>query len=301
MNQTKRSIYIYLLPLTAVVIWSINMVVTKLAAQTISAISISFYRWVLAFILLTPFVLSRVLQQWQIVKPLLPKLTVLGFLGMLMYQGLAYEAAHTTTATNMGILNALIPTFTLALAAVLLGEKPGLLAIVGGMVSWIGIMILIGHGNPVNVLHGDFHIGDLLMLLAVIGYAMYGVLNRLWQIPLDLLSNIYLQIGFGMLLHIPFVLAQGLSSINATNVWLVLYAGTLPSLIAPLVWVKAIHVLGPSRTSIFLNLIPILAAVLAIVCLGEQWHLFHTVGGLLTVGGVILAQYKPAPKVSMQA
>lgn len=289
----QHKLYEYLLPVTAVVIWSINMLVTKLAAHAIPAMSISFYRWVLAFVVLTPFVLPRVIKQWSVVKPLLPKLAVLGLLGMLMYQGLAYEAAHTTTATNMGILNALIPTFTMLIAAVLLQVKPSAFAIVGGAISLLGIIILIGQGNLLNLLHGDFHTGDLLMLLAVLGYAVYGVLNRLWQIPLDLFSNIYLQIGFGMLLHVPFVLMQGLSPINAGNIWLVLYAGTLPSVVAPMVWVKAIHVLGPSRTSIFLNLVPVLAATLAIVFLGEQWQLFHTIGGVLTLGGVILAQYNP--------
>ncbi|RYZ94589.1 MAG: DMT family transporter, partial [Moraxellaceae bacterium] len=235
-------------------------------------------------------------QQRKAIAPYLPKLAVLGLLGMLMYQGLAYEAAHTTSATNIGILNAMIPLFTLAIAALLLHEKPSLLALLGGLISLTGIAILIAKGHPLNLLVGDFHRGDILMMLAVVCYAAYGVLTRLWQIPLDLLTTIYLQIGFGILFHLPLVMSQGLSAINANNVWLVLYAGTLPSLVAPLVWIKSIQLIGPSRTSIFINLTPLITAAIAIVYLNEAWHGYHSVGGLLTLTGVILTQLKFAAR-----
>lgn len=292
---------VYLLPLAAVIIWSINVIVTKLAVGAISAISISFYRWVLAFLLLSPFLVMPLWRQRAVIVPYLPKLAVLGLLGMLMYQGLAYEAAHTTSATNIGILNAMIPLFTLAIAALLLHEKPSVVALLGGIISLTGIAILIAKGNPFNLLVGNFHRGDILMLLAVVCYAAYGVLTRLWQIPLDLVTTIYLQIGFGVVFHIPLVISQGLSPISADNIWLVLYAGTLPSLVAPLVWVKSIQLIGPSRTSIFINLTPLITAAIAIIYLNESWHSYHSVGGLLTLAGVILTQLKfanPAVKTN---
>lgn len=289
--------YVYLLPLMAVVIWSINVIVTKLAVGVISAVSISFYRWVLAFLILTPFLVRSIWQQRQAIMPFLPKVAVLGLFGMVMYQGLSYQAAYTTSATNIGILNAMIPLFTIVIASLLLKEKPTHYAIIGGIISLIGIAILIGKGNPLNMLQGGFyqqglHQGDLLMLVAVLCYAAYGVLTRLWQIPLDLLTNIYLQIGFGALFHIPLMLYQGFSPINLQNVWLIVYAGTLPSLVAPLVWVKSIQLIGPSRTSIFINLTPMIAACIAVFYLHEDWHSYHSVGGLLILLGVILAQFK---------
>lgn len=285
--------YVYLLPLAAVLIWSVNVIVTKLAVGAISALSISFYRWVLAFVLLSPFVLPKVWRQRQLIWPYLPKLAVLGLLGMLMYQGLSYEAAHTTSATNIGILNAMIPLFTIGIAAVLLNEKPTLFAITGGIISLTGITVLIAKGDLLDIIGGhvsSFHLGDLLMVVAVFCYAAYGVLTRLWQLPLDLLTNIYLQIGFGMLFHIPFVLHDGFSPINADNIWLVLYAGTLPSLVAPLVWVKSIQLIGPSRTSIFINLTPLLTAAIAVFYLNENWLGYHTLGAIMILGGVVMAQ-----------
>ena len=293
MNALKQSRYVYLLPCIAVVIWSVNLIVTKLAVDVIPAFSISFYRWVLAFTILTPFTALKVWRDRHIVIPYLPKLAVLGLFGMVMYQGLAYEAAHTTSATNLGVLNAMIPIFTVVIAIILLRERVSRWAIVGCVLSFVGILILIGKGNPLNVMTGNFHLGDVLMLVAVVCYAAYGVLTRLWQIKLDLWTNLYLQIGFGVIFHLPLMMYQGFTPITTDNLWMILYAGTLASLVAPLVWIKAIQLIGPNRTSIFLNLMPILTAIIAVGFLHEEWHFYHTVGAVLTLLGVALAQIKP--------
>lgn len=294
---SKQKTIIYFLPLVTVLIWSVNIVITKLAIHSISAISINFYRWALAFIIFTPFVLPNIFKKWNIIKIFLPKLATLSLLGMQMFQVLMYISTYTTTATNMGVLNALIPILTISMVTLLLKEKPNIFILIGNTISLAGIFILIGQGNPLNILHKNFQIGDILVLLAILSYSMYGVLNSLWKIPLDLFTNIYLQIFFNILFHTPFLIMQGLSPINSNRIWFILYAGTLPSLVASIVWLKAIRTLGPSRISIFLNLIPILSVILAIIFLGEQWQPFHTISGLLILTGVVLSQYNPIIKL----
>lgn len=293
MNTTKPSQYIYLLPCIAVAIWSINLIVTKLAVGVIPASSISFYRWVLAFMILTPFTALKVWRERHMVIPYLPKLAVLGLFGMVMYQGLAYEAAHTTTATNLGVLNAMIPIFTVVIGIMLLRERVSTWALAGCVLSFVGILILISKGNPLNVLTGNFHFGDVLMLVAVLCYAAYGVLTRLWQVKLDLLTNLYMQIGFGVIFQLPWMMYQGFTPITKDNLLIIFYAGTLASLVAPLVWIKAIQLIGPNRTSIFLNFMPIVTAIIAVGWLHEEWYIYHTVGAVLTLLGVVLAQIKP--------
>jgi drug/metabolite transporter (DMT)-like permease len=301
-NTTSSvSPYIFLLPLITVLIWAINIVLTRAAIDVIQPFNISFYRWLIAFVVLTPFLLPKVSRERQMIMPYLPKLAVLGLFGMVMYQGLAYVAAHTTTATNMGIINALIPLLTVAVASVVLKEKPTLFAIMGGVVSLLGISILIGKGNPASILSGDIHLGDGLMVLGVFCYACYGVLARLWQIPLSLLSSIYIQIFFGALFQLPLVLYEGFQPINADNAVFVLYAATFPSLIAPLLWLKAIEQVGPNRTSIFMNVLPIFTALIAVSFLNEQWHIYHTFGGVLTLLGVGLAQIKLKQQVAVKS
>lgn len=294
--MTQQKTFVYLLPLIAVLTWAGNVIAGKIAVGQIEAWSLSLYRWALAFILLTPFVLPKVWKNRHAIAPFLPKLAVLGALGMVVYQGLAYQSAYTTTATNIGILNAMIPMFTLLIATVVLKEKPTLFALIGVCLSIIGIGILIGKGNPLTIFAGNFHSGDMMMIVAVASYALYGVLTRYWQLKLDLFSNIYLQVLFAILCHVPILLFTGLSPLTAHNIGLVVYAGIFPSLIAPLVWTKSIQQIGASQTSIFLNLMPIFTAVIAVLYLHESWQMYHTIGTLLILGGVVMAQVKVRKK-----
>ncbi len=292
-STVKQPAYIYLLPVAAVLIWSVNVVITRVAIDVISPLSISFYRWFFALLILTPILLPQVWRQRQTVRQYLPKLAVLGLFGMVIYQGLAYVAAHSTTATNMGIINGLIPLVTIVVASFLLKEKPSRFAIAGGLLSLLGLAVLIGQGNPANILSGDIHHGDGLMLLAVIGYACYGVLLRRWQIPLSTWSSVYVQIFFGALFQLPLVMYAGFSPISLQNGWIIFFSCVFPSILAPFLWMKAIAAMGPSRTSIFMNLLPVFTALIAIFYLGEIWRNYHTLGGLLALSGVILAQVKP--------
>lgn len=294
----KLPAYIMLLPLGTVLIWAINIVLTRAAIDVIQPFNISFYRWLIAFLILSPFLLPRVWRERAQIKPYIAKLAVMGLFGMVMYQGLAYVAAHSTTATNMGIINALIPLMTVAVASFALKKKPTLFALAGGVISLIGLSILIGKGNPLNLLAGDIHFGDGLMVIGVFCYACYGVLARLWQIPLSLFSSIYIQIFFGALFQLPLVLHEGFQPITADNAAIVMYAAIFPSLLAPLLWLKSIALIGPNRTSIFMNVLPIFTALIAVSFLGEHWYGYHTFGGLLTLGGVMLAQIKPKAKVT---
>ncbi|RYY78449.1 MAG: DMT family transporter [Moraxellaceae bacterium] len=291
--NSKNSAYLYLLPIAAVLIWSVNVVIARVAVDVISPLSISFYRWFFALLVLTPIVLPQVWPQRHIVLRYLPKLAVLGLFGMVVYQGLAYIAAHSTSATNMGIINGLIPLVTIVMASFLLKEKPSAFAIAGGLLSLLGLAVLIGQGNPANILSGNIHHGDCLMLMAVIAYAGYGVLLRRWQIPLNTWHSVYVQIFFGALFQLPLVMYAGFSPITMQNGWIIIFSCIFPSILAPFLWMKAIAALGPNRSSIFMNLLPVFTALIAIFWLGEQWHSYHTLGGLLALGGVVLAQIKP--------
>jgi drug/metabolite transporter (DMT)-like permease len=91
----------------------VNIAVTRYVADYISPVSISFYRWLVAFIILTPFMLPKVWQATDLIRQHFVQFAVLSAFGMFLYQGLAYSAAHYTTATNMGIINAFIPVFTI--------------------------------------------------------------------------------------------------------------------------------------------------------------------------------------------
>ena len=291
-HAQNNSIWLYSFPLIPVVIWALNMVVTRYAANVIEPVSISFWRLLIAFVVITPFVIKAVIQQHSQVIAHLGKLTVLASLAMLIYQCLSYWAGHSTTATNMSIINAFIPIFTILVSLMILAEKPSKYGVVGSVLSISGLLFLISQGQPSSLLKGSFHFGDGLMIIAVISYALYGVLLRAWQLPITLGVSLFAQTALAILLHLPLLLIFGLQSLNQNNWPSVMYAALLPSIVAPFMWMKAMQTLGPNRSSMFTNLGPILTAIVAYFYLGEQWMYYHTLGTLMAIGGVMLAQKK---------
>lgn len=289
-NPSNQRWWAYALPMIAVLIWSLNITVTRYVAEFISPISISFYRWLIAFVLMSPFVLLSVWKYRTEIRQHAWQFALLGACGMVFYQGLAYSAAHYTTATNMGIINAFTPIFTIFISMFILKEMPTRYAVIGGILSFLGLLYVMSQGNLQSLMHLAGHWGDLLMILAVFLYAFYGVFLKKWQIQMPLLTSLYVQIAFALLFHLPFVFVLGLDAINSQNVGSVLYAGVFPSIVAPLVWMMAVQYIGPNRTSIFMNVMPIATALIAYFWLNEAWTIYHTIGGVIILLGIALAQ-----------
>lgn len=275
------------------VLWSINTVVTKAAAGVISPGSIGFYRWLIAFVVLLPFTgravwrhRDEVLRQWW-------RLAALAALGMVIYQSLAYVAAATTSAVNMGVLQGLTPLIAAIAASFLAGEglAPGRL--IGGGVSLAGLVYLTARGDLRTL--ATVHVGDLLMIVAVIANAFYSVFLRRWRLPLPPWVQMQGQVFFAMLLMMPMWLAGAKSPLTAANVPLVLYAALAASLVAPWLWMGAVARLGAGRAALFINLIPVLSAAIAVVWLGERLEIYHLVGGALCLVGVSIGLYERKP------
>lgn len=285
----------FLFPLVAVLIWSINTIVSKLSAGSIDPAAISFYRWILALMVLTPFALPGVWRHRRQIIASSGRLLILGLLGMVLYQSLAYYAAHSVSAVMMGILGATIPLLTILLSLVVLRLAPTRGILIGGLLSFAGLVWLVSEGNPAQLLHQRLGNGELMMLAASTSYALYGVLTKRWAIPLPTWQSLYVQIFFGVLLLLPGFLRTPDVALNAHNIPLVLFAGLFASIIAPFLWILGVQRLGASTTSIFMNFVPAFTAVIAILFLHEQLHGYHWIGGGMTLLGVILAQRLRTP------
>ncbi|WP_263140896.1 DMT family transporter [Pseudomonas sp. RIT-PI-AD] len=281
-----------LAPLGAILIWSGNTLVTKASAAAIDPASIAFYRWFLAWLILTPFLGFAVWRRRALVRAHAPRLAVLGALGMATYQGCAYLAAQTTSAVNMGVLVALMPLLSALLASALAGERLTPLRSTGTLVSLAGLLWLVARGQPERLWSGGMAVGDLWMLVAVGSNALYGVLLKRWASPLSTWQQLYVQIGFGSLALAPFWLAGPMTPIDGTNAPLILYAALPASLGAPFFWMTGIRRLGAARTALFMNLLPPLVAVLAWWLLGEALHGYHAVGGVIVLLGVTLGLWR---------
>lgn len=282
-----------LFPVLATLIWAASTVVNRLSVGVIDPAAISFYRWLIALLVLSPTLLPRVWWLRHQIRPHLPKLLLLGLLGMSLYQSLAYFAAHTVTATSMGLILATMPLLTVLLAFPVLNTRPTPMLLIGALISFAGLAWLLAAGDLPSLWQQGVGQGELMMLLASLSYALYCVLVKRWQIPLPTWESLYVQIFCGTLLLIPpFLLAPSIG-LTVRNIPLVLFAGLFASALAPGLWMRGLQNLGAEKTAVLMNLVPLFTAILAIALLGETLHLYHAVGGGLILLGIGLAQWKP--------
>ena len=277
----------------AVLFWSANTVVNKMTVGVIFPAEVGFYRWLFAGILFTPFILRAVLGNWDSIRPHLLKIVVLGVLGMAIYQSLAYFAAPKTSATHMGIILSLMPMMpmmSLSMAIIALGQRLTLGALLGAVCSFLGVLLVVSHGDLRNLAQQGINMGDAMMLVATLAYALYSTLLKYWQMDIPALQLLYLQILVAIVVLFPLFWLSEKAGLNSANLPLVLFACVFASIAAPLAWMRAVRSLGPSRTAVFFNLMPIFTIIIAALVLSEQLALYHALGGGLTLFGVLLSE-----------
>ncbi|PSW22056.1 EamA family transporter [Photobacterium sanctipauli] len=283
----------YLFPLLTVCIWAGNAIVNKLSYSVIDPGAISFYRWFFAMAVLTPFVLPSVWRKRHIIKPHLSKLAFLALLGMVLNQSLGYFAAATTTATNMSLIISLVPLISMFLSVPLLGQRLLPTAVVGAVLSLAGLVFMLGHGDISNLVSQGITQGDGLVMLAAVVYALYCVLLKRWQMPINNWQSVYVQGLFAIVMLLPLLFSSERMAITSESLPLIAYAAIPASVLAPWCWLKGIEILGADRTAMFMNLMPVLTAFIASITLSEQLAIYHYIGGSMVLAGVILAQRKP--------
>ncbi len=284
----KASLY----PLFAILFWAGNVVVSKMASHNISPVAITFYRLVLALAVMSTFVLIPVWKNRHTIQLYWKQLALGGFLSVSLFQFLSYQAAATTTATNMAIVTALIPLLTMILSSLILKDKISYGMLFGGALSFYGILYLLSHGSILNIWDQGVHLGDGLMLVAALGYALYGVLLKHWKMPIPAWQSNFVQSSFAILYVLPFFifLPAADMQLNQTTIPLILYASIFSSILLSYLWIEGVRHLGPNRNSIFMNLLPLFTALIAVILLGEHLQAFHYLGGGLTLIGILIAQ-----------
>ncbi|MDC5839387.1 DMT family transporter [Vibrio europaeus] len=283
---------VYLLPFFTVCIWGGNAIVNKMAASTIEPSAMSFYRWFLAIVVLTPFCLPKVIQRWSVIRPYLAKLAFLAMLGMVLNQSLSYYAGLTTTASNMALITSLVPLIAIFMSVPILSKPISPLSIVGGVIALAGLAFMLGKGDVAYFLHQDITPGDGIMVVASICYAAYCVLLKRWKMPLSNWTMVYMQGLLALIMLTPLWLTSEQLLPSQDAIPLIAYAGLAASIAAPWMWVKAIDLIGADSSAMFMNLMPVVAITLAATMLGEDIHSYHLMGGLLVVSGVVLSQLK---------
>lgn len=282
----------YLLAVCCTVIWGSPPVVTRAVSGDVPPAALAFSRWSLAALVLLPFVWRKLPAEWPKLKPHWRSLTGLA-LFMVAGSSLSVLAPYFTTATNAVLVNASQPALTAVAAWLLSRHALTPRQSVGIGCAFVGIAVMVFRANLSALLGLQINIGDLIMLAAVIGWSLYAVqLHRQRYLPGgDVLLFVIAVVGSAVLLPIflvetqirgPFALTLGVASA-------MLYLTLFPTLLATFCWNLAIGTLGPNRAAIFINLIPVSGAVLAMLFLGERLFVYHLAGAAFVFTGILLA------------
>jgi len=267
-------------------------VVTRAVSGAIPPGALSFSRWFLAALVLLPFVWRKLPTEWPRLKRHWRSLTGLALL-MVAGSSLSVFAVYFTTATNAVLVNASQPAITAVAAWLLARHALTERQVMGIVCAFAGITVMVFRADLGVLLGLDINIGDLIMLGAVIGWSLYAVqLHRREYLPSgDLLLFVISVVGSIVLLPIYLVEANASGPFEFTTgvIGAMLYLTLFPTLLATLCWNLAIGTLGPNRAAIFINLIPVSGATLAMLFLGERLFTYHLVGAALVFAGIVLA------------
>jgi drug/metabolite transporter (DMT)-like permease len=298
-GSPKGSPYLFLV--LAPLLWAGNFVFGKPLLEALPPIGINLIRWVLACLVLVPLTLalegrlpwpSR--HQWF-------SLAVMALTGVVLFNALVYLSLIYTTSTNAALINGTTPVLTMGIAAVVGLDHLTGRRLAGALVSLVGVSWLVSQGSLEALLSLSFNRGDLIMLIAALTWAIYTVLLNRTRSNLSPLATLTIVTVLALpplgLIGGYELTTQPIGLITPLVVVGLIYVGVLASVAAFMAWSFGIEGVGAARGSIFLNLIPVFTAVIAVITVGERIGLVQLVGGLLVIGGVTLASsrgWKPS-------
>jgi len=282
------------------VFWAGNTIAGRLAVGQVTPMLLTLLRWVLVIAVLWPVYGGQVRQHWGQIRARFLPVVLMALFGFTGFNALYYVAAHYTTAINIGILQGCMPMFVLAGAFVAHGTRATLVQVIGALITMLGVVVIATRGAPLSILHVELNVGDVLMLIACVLYAFFTVaLRDRPAMPgaafFTLLAVIAALTSLPLALWEVFAQAAPAPTIN--GLLIVAYVAIFPSCLAQIFLLRSVDLIGPGRAGIFLNLVPLFSAVLAVGLLDEPFAAFHAVALVLVVGGILLAQRAPGGRV----
>lgn len=281
-----------LLSLTAL-FWGGNAVSGQLAVGNVLPMQLVQLRWLLVGGALWLLYGAEVRAIWPQIRPRFGRLLAMALVGFTAFNALFYLAAYRTPAVNVGIIQGSIPVFVLLGARAMYGTRVRPMQIAGVALTLIGVVVVATRGAPWSILDLGVNPGDAVMLVACSLYAAYTVLlpdrpaisGTAFFTVMAMLSAVT---------SLPLVIGEALVAgpqLPTLKGWLVtLYVAIFPSCLSQLFFMRGVDLIGPGRAGVFVNLVPIFSALLAVMLLGESFQGFHAVALCLVIGGIVLAQ-----------
>ena len=294
--KDKNKLYGYAFALIATALWSGNFIIARDLSSSIPPVSIAFWRWTVALIVITPFALKSMIKDWGIIKKHLPYLVITSILGITIFNTLIYIAGRTTTATNLSLIAISFPIFIFIFSRIFYKERISLNKVIGIIMVVLGVILIITKGSISVLLNLSFTIGDIWMLIASIIFATYSILLKRKPKELSIWAFQISTFSLGLIFLFPFYFWEysTVPSImfDTNSIISILYVGVFASLTAFVLWNNAILIIGPTKAGMIYYTLPLFSGFLASVILKENIGLIHLVSALLIISGILIANYE---------
>ena len=277
-----------------------NLVVARGGVEFVPPISLAFWRWTIVFFILLPFTYFSLKKNFKIIQKEYKKLFFLGAMGCGVCGAFPFLAGQTTTVANMGIIYTSSPIFIILISALFFSEKITLTKVIGLIACLIGVFAIIIKGDLELLINLRFTIGDLWMLAAAIGWALYSIYLFYWKTELEIFQRFTLIALFGAISLLPFYIAEELyfqkTVFNNEFLFWTVFAAISPGIIAFTLYTLAQKQLGASLTGFTLYIFTVYAAIYGYILFDEQLESYHYLGTVLVFFGVYLAKKKDDKK-----
>jgi drug/metabolite transporter (DMT)-like permease len=277
-----------------------NLVVARGGVEFVPPISLAFWRWTIVFLILLPFTYLSLKRNYKIILKEYKKLFFLGAMGCGVCGAFPFLAGQTTTVANMGIIYTSSPIFIILISALFFKEKITLTKVIGLVACLIGVFAIIIKGDLELLINLKFTIGDLWMLAAAIGWALYSIYLFYWKTELEIFQRFTLVAFFGAVSLFPFYIGEEIYFQrtvfnNEFYLWTI-FAAVSPGIIAFTLYTLAQKQLGASLTGFTLYIFTVYAAIYGYILFDEQLENYHYLGTVLVFFGVYLAKKKDDKK-----
>ena len=271
-----------------------NLIIARGGTEFIPPISLAFWRWLFCFIILLPFTFVFLKKNFEHYKKELFKLFILGFLGCGICGAFPFIAGTTTTIVNMGIIYSSSPIFIIVITSIFFRERLSLVQLVGIFICLAGVILIIIKANLNLLINLKFTTGDLWMLGASIGWALYTVYIFHWKTNLPILQRFTLISMFGAMSLMPFFIIEELFFLKTnydSNFFLwVLFAALSPSIVAFLLFNFVNRKLGASITGSVLYLYTVYGAIYGFFFFDEKLEIYHLIGSIMVFIGIFMVK-----------
>ena len=287
----------YLLLFLTTLFWSGNFIVGKAASlYEIPPFSLNFYRWLFAWLILFPFTYKEIIKKKDYVLSNIAFFIILGITSITIFNSIVYYSLNFTQVISGVLMISTIPVMIIFISSLLKIEKTNIFQIIGVVLSLTGVVFIVTKADIEILKTLNFNKGDVTMVIAMFSWATYSALLKKKKYELSQISLLEVVITFGLVFLIPIYfieMSMGYLIKLGKPFYLTLtYVVLFPGLCSFFFWIKGISIIGANRSGIFLHLMPIFGAVMAMIIFDEKFMFYHLLGAIFILMGIILSNKK---------